>query len=183
MLNTVRHSLSLACLGAASLLAPATAQAAWMGLNDGDYAVTLQCDFSTEFACPSSLSGSMSINAGAVSWFDFVIDGQVFSGDPGDEVVDGSLVDTESSTLARTPLAFLSLRLITDGQIGAYGAGDRWWVYCNNFDADSCTPNTTGTWHARALNQVPEPAPATLLVLALAAGFSARRGRNRRHRP
>lgn len=168
MLHTIRPRLLLACLSAASLLTPSAAQAAWMGLDDGNYAVTLQCDFSTLFACPSSLSGSMSISAGSVSWFDFIVDGQVFSGDPDDAVIDGALVDTEGSALVGTPFAFLSLRLITDGQIGNYGTGDRWWVYCNNFDSDSCTPNTTGTWTARAVNLVPEPTPAALLMLGLA---------------
>lgn len=164
------HGLALACL----LSTPA--HAAWMGLADGAYAVTLHCDTSTQFSCPSDLSGHLDIAGGAASWFDFTVDGLPFQGDPFDAVVDGSLVDTESSTLQMSPFAFLSLRLITDGQIGPYGTGDRWWVYCDNLNANQCAPNTTGTWSARALNAVPEPAPAALLALALAAAAWAGRG-------
>ena len=161
-------------------LAPGSAQAAWMGLADGDYAVFLHCDFSTQFACPSDLSGSLSIAGGQASWFDFTVDGVVFTGDPVDAVVDGSLVDTEASTLSYLPYTFLSLRLITDGQIGSYGVGDRWWVYCNNIDPTTCTPNTTGTWSVERLDTVPEPASALLAALGLAAGGWARSRRARK---
>ncbi|MFT3821429.1 MAG: PEP-CTERM sorting domain-containing protein [Rubrivivax sp.] len=176
---------SLAGLAAAALLgaglAPSSAQAAWMGLADGDYTVFLHCDFSTQFACPSDLSGSLSIAGGQATSFDFMVDGVAFNGDPDDAVVDGSLVDTEASTLSFLPYTFLSLRLITDGQIGNYGTGDHWWVYCNNIDATTCTPNTTGTWSVEPLAAAPEPASAALLALGLAAGgWAGARRRSRR---
>lgn len=162
---------------AAGLL-PVAARAAWMGLADGDYAVLLQCDTSTEVPCPAIYNGSLTIAGGQAAAFDFSLDGLAFVGDPSDAVVDGSLVDTESSTLALNPFAFLSLRLITDGQIGPYGTGDHWWVYCNNVGVN-CTPNTTGTWTAQALTagRVPEPAPATLLAAAGLAMAWRRRSR------
>ncbi|MCA0241220.1 MAG: PEP-CTERM sorting domain-containing protein [Proteobacteria bacterium] len=177
---TAFHTSSLAGLGAAAMLAtaglaPGSAQAAWMGLADGDYSVVLHCDSSTQIACPSDLSGSLSIAGGQATAFDIVVDGVAFNGDPVDAVVDGTLVDTEASTLSFLPYTFLSLRLITDGQIGSYGVGDRWWVYCNNIDPTTCTPNTTGTWSVDRLASVPEPAPAALLALALTVGCLVRR--------
>jgi hypothetical protein len=176
LMNTLRPlSLAVACAAVLAVsLVPNAARAAWMGLNDGNDAVNLHCDLSSVIACPSDLSGHMSLAGGQVTHFDFVIDGQNFSGDPVDSVTDGSLVDTETSGLINSPFAFLSLRLITAGQIGSYAAGDRWWVYCNNLDSDSCTPSTTGTWSARAVGMVPEPAPAALLALALVAGMGRR---------
>jgi hypothetical protein len=173
--------LSAAAALLAAGLAPAPAQAAWMGLADGDYTVFLHCDTSTQFACPSDLTGSLSIAGGQASAFDFVVDGVAFNGDPQDAVVDGTLVDTESSTLSFLPYTFLSLRLITDGQIGPYGVGDHWWVYCNNTAPDTCTPNTTGTWSVEPVDAVvPEPASALLAALGLAAGGWARARRGQR---
>ncbi len=106
---------------------------------------------------------------------DFDIDGLTFAGDPSDAVVDGNLVDTESSTLDQMPYTFLSLRLITAGSIGNFGTGDRWWVYCNTASPSTCTPNTTGLWTATALATVDEPPVLATLGLAGLVGLGLRR--------
>lgn len=160
--------------------APQAAQAAWLGLVDGQYAVTLNCDFSGVIPCPSSIQGTLTIAGNGVTQMDFGINGEVFAGNPLDGFFDGSLADFENSTLAFDPnFRFLSLRLITAGQIGVYGVGDRWWVYCNNFDIDSCTPNTTGTWSARLIGAVPAPSPLILALGGLAALAGLRINRRR----
>lgn len=170
------HALSAAALALASAATPASA--AWMGLADGDYSVNLHCDNSTVIACPSDIGGTMTLAGGQVTTMNFTVGGDSFVGDPVDTVLDGNLVDTESSTLSGTPFKFLSLRLITAGQIGSYGPGDRWWVYCNSVSTTNCTPNTTGLWSAQAVGRVSEPAlPALLLAGGLAAATLRRRRR------
>jgi hypothetical protein len=72
-----------------------------------------------------------------------------------------------------------ALRLITSGSIGSYGVGDLWWVYCSNISATTCTPNTTGTWSARAV-AAPEPGMAVLVPLALAGAIGASAASRRR---
>lgn len=172
-MNKLLHPLLAAGFALASFTAPASA--AWLGLADGDYSVNLHCDSSTEISCPSDIGGTMTLAGGQVTAMNFSLNGDSFVGDPFDTVVDGNLVDTESSTLSGTPFNFLSLRLITAGQIGSYGTGDRWWVYCNNVGAN-CTPNTTGLWSAQRVDRVSEPAlPALLLAGGLAAAVVRRR--------
>lgn len=168
-------SAALLCLGTLP------AQAAWMGLVDGDYLVDLNCTVSSQITCPSTTTGTITVSGSEVVAMDFTIDGVSFVGDPFDGLFDGTLVDFEGSTLSTSgPFQFLSLRLITDGQIGSFDTGDRWWVYCNTAgDPLSCTPNTTGLWTATRLpSDVPEPAMPALLAAALAAlGWQARRRR------
>ena len=173
-MKTLSHTLLLACTG---LFAAAPAQATWMGLPDGSYDVVLHCTQSTEIPCPSDTTGTMVLQGSSVSAFDFTIDGVHYVGNPVDAVVDGNLVDTESSTLSMPgPFQFLSLRLITDGQIGSFGTGDNWWVYCSNFQGgNTCTPNTTGLWSATPQAPVPEPPLPALLVPAVMAWLWTRR--------
>lgn len=175
---TIRiRSLAPAALALAALAGlPSPASAAWLGLDDGDYLVNLHCDSSTVIACPSDIGGTITLAGGQMTAMNFTVNGDPFVGDPFDAVVDGSLVDTESSTLSGSPVFnFLSLRLITDGQIGPYGVGDRWWVYCNN-NGNNCTPNTTGLWTAQRAGTVSEPAlPALVLAGGLAAAWLRRR--------
>ena len=164
-------TIAPALLCAVTLLAAAPARATWLGLPDGSYDVVLHCTVSTEIACPSDTFGTLEVQGSGVTAFDVTIDGQHYAGDPADAVVDGNLVDTESSTLsAPGPFQFLSLRLITDGQIGPFGTGDNWGVYCNHFQGGgTCTPNTTGLWTATPRAAVPEPTVSALLLPALAA--------------
>lgn len=164
-------------------LAPLQAHAAWIGLADGNYTVNLSCDFSTVITCPGSVQGSLSIAGGSATQMSVQINGDSFSGDPTDTLFSNSLVDYESVTLSVLPnYRFVSLRLITAGQIGSYGVGDLWWVYCDNTDATTCAPNTTGTWSARVVSAVPEPTSAALVLLALAGGAAAS-GRKARPAP
>lgn len=163
--------LALACV-------PQGAHAMWLGLADGQYTVNLKCDQSTVITCPGNITGSLSIAGGSATAMSFLINGDSFSGDPLDTVTQGPLVDTQNSSLSVLPnFRFLSLRLITAGQIGSYGVGDLWWVYCSNTAANLCSPNTTGLWSAQAL-PVPEPATWALWATGLFGLVgAARRGR------
>lgn len=162
---------------ATALAAPVTARADWQGLADGSYAVTLNCTFSSQIDCSQPIGGTITVSGSGLSAMDFDIDAQTFAGDPTDAVVDGNLVDTESSQVTLTPFAFLSLRLITAGSIGNFVAGDRWWVYCNNSSPSTCTPNTTGLWTATPLATVDEPSMLATLAVAGLLGWRLRRGR------
>lgn len=157
------------------------AQAAWMGLADGDHLINLNCTQSSQIACPSTTTGSLSVAGSNVVAFNFVIDGVAFVGDPAEGHVDGSLVDFDYALMqTASPLTFLSLRLITDGQIGSFGVGDLWWVYCNETaNPNACTPNTTGLWTAQLVPAgVPEPpSPAPLGAALGALAWAARRRR------
>jgi hypothetical protein len=156
----------LAAAALVLILVPHRAHATWLGLADGNYTVNLSCDQSAVISCPGNIHGSLSITGGSATQMSFLINGDTFSGDPIDEVVQGPLLDTESATLRILPnFRFLSLRLITAGQVGSYGVGDLWWVYCSNTTASACSPNTTGLWSAQA---VPEPDTYVLFGLGLA---------------
>ncbi len=123
--RTARTLLTAAALGlAAATFAPA-GQAAWLGLQDGDYAVTLSCDFSSVIACPASIGGTLSMAGGETTAMNFTVNGQLFAGDPLDTLVDTATLDFESTTLQLAPNAFLSLRLITAGQFNLDPAVDR----------------------------------------------------------
>jgi hypothetical protein len=158
--------LAPAALALAAL--PQGAQATWLGLADGQYTVNLSCDQSNVITCPGNIQGSLSIAGSSATAMSFLINGDSFSGDPTDTVTQGSLVDTQTSSLSILPAyRFISLRLITAGQIGNYGVGDLWWVYCSNTSGtNSCSPNTTGLWSAR-VSAVPEPASLALLTAGL----------------
>lgn len=165
----LRHVGAGVAAAAALAIAPTGAQADWLGLSDGQYLVTLSCDFPGIPGCPGSgLTGSLTVAGAGATQFDFTLDNETFAGDPDDGVFDGSLADFDYSTLSYLPnFRFLSLRLITDGAIAGFGPGDRWWVYCRNFDNDSCTPAANGRWSARLVGQVPEPGPWALALSGL----------------
>jgi PEP-CTERM motif len=159
--------------------APPSARATWLGLADGHYTVNLSCDVSSVISCPGNIQGSLDIAGSSATAMSFLINGDSFSGDPTDSVTQGSLVDTQTSSLSILPAyRFISLRLITAGQIGNYGVGDLWWVYCSNTSGtNSCSPNTTGLWSAR-VSAVPEPTTWALWAAGLIGLVgSARRGR------
>lgn len=164
-------------LASSMLCMPAPASAAWMGLPDGDYAVTLQCTFSSVLDCAQTLAGSITVDGAGLSAMDFSLNGETFSGDPSDGVVDGTVVDTEQSGRTNTPFSFLSLRLITAGSIDNFQTGDRWWVYCENVATNSCTPNTTGLWSARRVGTVDEPPALAVGALGLVAALGLTRRR------
>ncbi len=163
-------------------LSPRPAQAAWLGLGDGDYAVLLNCEFSSVIACPSTIVGQISIGNGGMTAMDFVVDGLHFSGDPADAGVTLATGTVEVSNASVQPFASLALGLVTDGQFANWVQGDRYWSYCHHFDSNSCVPGTTGTWTARLLtNAVPEPSVLALaLAGALGIAFSRRHRTGRR---
>lgn len=159
-----------AALGLAALLSAAPAHAAWLGLDDGDYLVTLNCTFSNVIACPSTLSATLSIAGGGATQMSVQIDGQDFTGDPGDAPFTSVGVVDERSTLSDPPpgFQFFSLRYVAQGPFFSFPQGTRYWFYCDDTpNADTCTLQTSGTWTAQAVNRVSEPASLTLAGLAL----------------
>jgi hypothetical protein len=165
-----------AVLAAAAML-PQVAQASWLNLADGQYAVDLTCTFSSTIPCPGVTHGTLTVQGAGITDFDFTVNGQHFDGDPGEFTfadVNAS-IDGSQETLA--PFSFLSLRYITAGSVGTFGTGDRWWVYCDNNSPNTCTPDTQGLWSATLINAVPEPAPLALLAAAAAAGALLRQRR------
>lgn len=164
----------------ATLLATPPAQAAWLGLDDGDYAIALHCDSSPVIPCPSTITGMLSVSGGAADALDLTIDGRSFQGDPFDGLDGNATVDFEYSGLstASPSFSFVNLMFVTDGSFGIYGTGDRFWLYCANVGPGVCTPNTIGHWDARAIGTVAEPSAAALLAIGLLA--CARRSAVRR---
>lgn len=169
--------VALPAVIAAAALAPQAARASWMNLSDGQYAVDLTCTFSSTIPCPGVVQGTLTVQGAGITAFDFTVNGQHFSGDPEEFTFTNPLVSFDGSQVVLTPFSFLSLRYITAGSVGAFDTGDRWWVYCDNNSASTCTPDTQGLWSATQINAVPEPAPLALLVAAAAAGVMSRRQR------
>lgn len=168
---------ALPAVMAAVALAPQAAQASWMNLSDGQYAVDLTCTFSTTIPCPGVIQGSLTVQGAGITDFDFTINGQHFDGDPEEFTFTNVLASFDGSQEVLTPFSFLSLRYITAGSTGAFGTGDRWWVYCDSNGSGTCTPDTQGLWSATLINGVPEPAPLALLVASAAAGVLLKRWR------
>jgi len=158
---------------------PLAAQASWLSLSDGQYAVDLNCTVSTVMACPSVIHGTLTIQGSQATAMNVTIDGLDFVGDPGDTLFSVPQISDENSQLVLSPFSFLSLRYITSGSIGSFGTGDLWWVYCNNVNPNACTPATQGLWSATPLVNVPEPAPLALLAAALLASTVVPRRRRR----
>lgn len=163
-----------AVLAAATLL-PQAAQASWLNLADGHYAVDLTCTSSTTIPCPGVIQGTLTVQGTGISDFDFTINGQHFDGDPGEFTFANAIVSFDGSQEILTPFSFLSLRYITAGSIGAFGTGDRWWVYCDSNSPSTCSPDTQGLWSATLINAVPEPASLALMAAAAAGALLRRR--------
>jgi hypothetical protein len=174
--------VALPAVLAASALFPQTAQASWLNLADGQYAVDLSCTFSTTIACPGVIQGTLTVQGAGITEFDFTINGQHFDGDPGEFTFANVIASFDGSQETLSPFSFLSLRYITAGSAGAFGTGDRWWVYCDNASSTTCTPDTQGLWSATLINAVPEPAPLALLAAAAAAGALLQRRTRPAHR-
>lgn len=171
----MKNSLAALALAAAAAGAPPAAHAAWLGLDDGDYAVSLQCTSSTTLDCTQAITGNITVSGAGLSAIDFLIDGLSFGGDPMDYFnVDGT-GSSEGSVAQAQPYSFLALRLVTEGEVLGYAAGERFWAYCSPWGTASCLVDTVGTWSVRAVGTVDEPpGPAiALLALAVAGGLSA----------
>jgi hypothetical protein len=165
-----------AVLSAAALL-PQAAQASWLNLADGQYAVDLTCVFSTTITCPGVIQGTLTVQGTGITDFDFTINGQHFDGDPEEFTFTSLNFSVDVSQEVLTPFSFLSLRYINAGSTGNFGTGDRWWVYCDSNSTVTCTPDTQGLWSATLINAVPEPTPLALLAAAAAAGALLKRRR------
>jgi hypothetical protein len=148
---------------------PLAAQASWLNLSDGQYAVDLTCTASTVIPCPSVIHGTLTIQGAQATAMNVTIDGLDFVGDPDESTFSVPQISLENSQLVLSPFSFLSLRYITSGGTGSFGTGDLWWVYCNNLNTNACTPATQGLWSATPLVNVPEPTPLALLAAALLA--------------
>jgi hypothetical protein len=170
------RSLAVAALsvGAALCALSDSARAAWLGLDDGTYDVTLSCASSTVIACPSQIQGTVTIAGAGASFLSYTVNGEVFSGDPTDGVHTTATADFQFSMLTNSPFSFADLRF--DLSIpNPFIADDQWWVYCNNV-GQNCTPATFGTWRAVEVADVPEPFTLALLAAGLAGlGFTRRR--------
>lgn len=152
--------------------APHDARADWLGLADGSYDVTLTCVISN-VPCPSQVEGTVTIDGAGASFMSVTFNGEVFSGDPTDDVFQNSIAHYQTSTLSHSPYSFLSLRFDLTLP-NPFIQDDQWWAYCvNQGNPNSCTPATNGTWEA-TLAAVPEPA-ALALVAAGLAGIGLRR--------
>jgi PEP-CTERM motif len=159
--------VAVCILGAVGAL-PRTANATWLGLDDGTYNVTLECKFSSVIACPSTLHGQVTIAGAGASFLSITVNGEVFSGDPVDDDLafpgDVNFPPThrEQSRLTNTPFSFADLRwdVIPDPS----HVDPRNWTYCVN-NGVNCLLTTSGIWSAVA---VPEPAAVALFALGLA---------------
>jgi len=167
----------LAALGLATALC-APASAAWVGLDDGDYLVTLQCTNSVTLDCSQAMVGSITVSGQGLSAMAFTVGGITFDGDPMDFDLSNANGSSIGSALATQPFSSLALRQVTDGEVLGFEAGERYWSYCSPFTASSCQVDTVGTWSARAVGTVGEP-PALASALLALAGLAAA-GRRRR---
>lgn len=150
-------------LAAVAIVVPtATAHAAWMGLDDGTYALTLTCTTSPIVTCPATFQGTLTINGRAASFMDVTVEGIRFTGDPLDSY-DGPLEATQSASLFATPKIFdlfLILPTSTSGPV-------QFWNYVPFTGAQL----SAGTWAAVPVPVSNIPLPGSLVLLAGGIGI------------
>jgi hypothetical protein len=153
------------------------ARAAWLGLANGKYDVTLSCVSSTVISCPSTIDGTMRIGGAGATAFDFTVNGQAFIGAPTNGTVSTVVGTDEYSFVDLSPFSFVSLQHFLTGGFPGLTADS--WGYCNNFDPTHCTPATSGNWTAKLVS-VPEPAGWAMMLLGFGAVGATMRAAHRK---
>lgn len=144
------------------------ASAEWMGLADGDYALSLKC-FDGSLNCAYTGSGQITISGAGVSFMDMLINGLHFVSDPQDTADLAQKIERSVHTL--TPFGFVSLLMATPGYNGSLGLvpGSLYWSYCENVSENACAARALGLAEAQALPAIPEPSTYLLMATGLAA--------------
>lgn len=151
-------------------LASQQASAEWLGLADGDYALSLKC-FDGSLNCAYTASGQITVSGAGVSFMDVTMGGQHFVGDPTDNVQDnGTLHNYQASIVTNDPYSFLYVRYVTEViSDNTFGVGDRYWAFCVNASPSTCTLTAIGRLDVKALPAIPEPSTYLLMATGLAA--------------
>jgi hypothetical protein len=166
-----------AALLLATTLAATPADAAWLGLEDGEYDLTLA---GCGALCDPSPAGRLTIAGTEATYLRIAIDGVLFEGNPNDYVTNpGGALRSDLDRVSYAPLyyTFFSLLQLT--------SGENLFIYCRDESpgefggqpVPACRPDTLGSWRAEPL---PEPGTLGLALAATAAGFAAVRIRRRR---
>jgi PEP-CTERM motif len=167
VMKVFNRTLAVCLLSFSALLWSAPASALWLGLDDGNYDLTLtSCTSSVAGVCTGfPIVGLLAVGAGEVTFLSITVDGVLFSGNPVDFVQDPFInagdVRERSSVSNNSPFSFFSL-LHETGLVLTPPLPANAWIYCNNVP-NGCTPASYGSWQATARQDVSEP--ATLLLL------------------
>src|SRR5664279_2645631 len=77
------------------------AGATWLDLSNGTYNVTLTCVFSSVIVCPTQITGTITVSGAGLSAMNFVVNGQVFNGDPVDSLFTiPNVIDDQQSQIS-----------------------------------------------------------------------------------